>query len=292
MLDSFLQYIEHEKRYSVHTVQAYKTDLLCLTAYLHSQYNCSITSSTLPMLRSWVMSLAEKNNSGKTINRKISSVRSYFKFLIKRNQISSDPSKNLLLPKVSRNLPQFIQEQELNNLLDSPLFSDSFGGTRDKIILELFYGTGIRLSELINLKNQDIYLDQKKIKVRGKGNKERIIPIHTTLSLSISTYLSRKKSELKPIENKHFIVTDKGKPTYPMYVYRVVKKYLGLIYSSQKKSPHVLRHTFATHLLNKGADLNAIKDLLGHTSLASTQVYTHNSLDKLKQVFNQAHPKA
>jgi len=238
------------------------------------------------------MYLSEKNNSEKTIHRKISSARSYFTFLLKRNEISTDPSKNIIIPKVSKRLPQFIQETELNNLLDGTVFDDTFTQTRDKIILELFYGTGIRLSELINLKNSDVDLENKMLKVLGKGNKERLVPINTSLSENMTGYLTKKSNELNDIENEHFIVTDKGKTTYPMYIYRVVNKYLGTIHTSQKKSPHVLRHTFATHLLNKGADLNAIKDLLGHSSLAATQVYTHNSLDKLKQTFDQAHPKA
>ena len=292
MLDSFIQYIEHEKRYSTHTLKAYKTDILCLTAYLHSQYDCSIESSTLPMLRSWVMYLSEKNNSEKTINRKISSIRSYLAFLLRRNIITSDPSKNLIIPKVNKKLPQFIQEKELNSLLDGTAFDNTFSGIRDKVVLELLYGTGIRLSELINLKNKDIDLENKTLKVLGKGSKERLIPINVTLHQNMLDYLAKRANELKDIENEYFIVTDKGKATYPMNIHRVVKKYLEVIHTSEKKSPHVLRHTFATHLLNNGADLNAIKDLLGHSSLAATQVYTHNSLDKLKKTFDQAHPKA
>jgi len=291
MLESFLQYIEHEKRYSIHTIQAYTADLHSLSSYLSSQYECSMDASTQPMLRSWVMHLAELGNNPKTINRKLASVKSFYKFLLRREIIDNDPSKNLISPKVEKKLPQFVQQTELVKLLDSKNFDDSFGSLRDKLVLELLYGTGIRLSELIYLTETKVDLDKKILKVLGKGKKERLIPINASLSTCISLYLDVKKEQLD-FENKYLLVTDKGDATYPMYIYRIVKKYLSKIYSSQKKSPHVLRHTFATHLLNKGADLSAIKDLLGHSSLAATQVYTHNSLDKLKNIFNQAHPKA
>ena len=234
----------------------------------------------------------EKGLNPRSVNRKTVSLRSFYKYLLKNNNISIDPTTRINVLKTSKKLPDFVQEEDMHRLLDNYTFEDDFAGWRDRLMLELFYGTGIRLSEMIGLKEADIDRFNGHIKVLGKRNKERIIPFSKNLENILDKYLNKKKSVFNYNSDDYLIVTNKRGRGYPMMIYRVVKKYLSIFTTIQKKSPHVLRHTFATHLLNKGADLNAVKDLLGHTSLAATQVYTHNSLDKLKRAFDQAHPKA
>ncbi len=285
MVGSFLKYLEFEKRYSSNTITAYHNDLLQFQSFL------KITSTALEQanhaqIRGWVIENMEDGLTAKSVNRKIASVRAYFKFLLKREVISIDPTSRISALKTPKKLPAFIKETELQNLLNNIEFSGS-EGQRDRVLLEILYGTGIRLNELIHLKWSDVQLQEGVIKVLGKRNKERIIPIPQEL---INLLLLYKKENT--LGSKYVITTDGQKQSYPMFVYRKVSKYLTLYTNSEKKSPHALRHTFATHLLNKGADLNAVKDLLGHTSLAATQVYTHNTIEKLKKVFKQAHPKA
>jgi integrase/recombinase XerC len=293
MVNEFLTYLSVEKRYSKHTTVSYRNDLSNLSEYLLTTYEFSTPEyATYPMLRSWIVTLVDQEMQPKTINRKIACLRSFYHFLQKKECITKDPTLKIRALKVKKSLPVFVEEDNMIKLLDHVEFGDSFGSTRDKLVLELLYGTGIRLSELIGLKTSDVNFFQKTIKVLGKGNKERIIPIHDTFISLSKEYSNKKKSESLGNNNDFFVVTDNGEPVYPMFIYRLVKKYLDLITTVDKRSPHVLRHTFATHLLNKGADLNAIKDLLGHTSLAATQVYTHNSIDKLKSIFDQAHPKS
>lgn len=293
MVDSFIKYISFEKRYSQHTVSSYKSDLNQFSQYLSSNFQIlNLQESTQLMVRSWILSLMDSGIAPKSVNRKIASLRSYYKFLLKREEISKDPTAKVKLLKTPKQLPNFVAESELSDLLDKAEFPDDFEGQRKKLILELFYGTGIRLSELIGLLETNVDLGQKTIKVLGKRNKERIIPISESLCEVISNYKKVKKTSLENVHSGFLIVNNSGEQSYPMMIQRVVKSYLQGLKSIDKKSPHVLRHTFATHLLNKGADLNAVKDLLGHTSLAATQVYTHNTLDKLKSVFDQAHPKA
>ena len=293
MVDSFLKYISFEKRYSQHTVNSYQHDLNQFSEYLSNNFQTlNLQESTQLMVRSWILSLMDSGIAPKSVNRKIASVRSYFKFLLKREVIEKDPTAKVKLLKTPKQLPNFVDETELVDLLDRVQFSNDFEGWRKRLILELLYGTGIRLSELIGLLEVNIDFSQKTIKVLGKRNKERIIPISDSLNSIIAQYKNFKKSSAELNHSSFLIVNNKGGKAYPMMVQRVVKSYLDGLSSVDKKSPHVLRHTFATHLLNKGADLNAVKDLLGHTSLAATQVYTHNSLDKLKSVFDQAHPKA
>ena len=293
MVDSFIKYISFEKRYSQHTVSSYKSDLNQFSQYLSSNFQIlNLQESTQLMVRSWILSLMDSGIAPKSVNRKIASLRSYYKFLLKREVISKDPTAKVKLLKTPKQLPNFVAESELSDLLDKAEFPDDFEGQRKKLILELFYGTGIRLSELIGLLETNVDLGQKTIKVLGKRNKERIIPISESLCEVISNYKKVKKTSLENVHSGFLIVNNSGEQSYPMMIQRVVKSYLQGLKSIDKKSPHVLRHTFATHLLNKGADLNAVKDLLGHTSLAATQVYTHNTLDKLKSVFDQAHPKA
>jgi len=293
MVNEFLTYLSVEKRYSKHTTVSYRNDLSNLSEYLLTTYEFSTPEfATYPMLRSWIVTLVDQEMMPKTINRKIACLRSFYHFLQKKEVISKDPTLKIRALKVKKSLPVFVEEDNMIKLLDQVEFDDSFDATRDKLVLELLYGTGIRLSELIGLKTADVNLFQKTIKVLGKGNKERIIPIHDTFITLSKEYSNKKKSESFENNNAFFIVTNNGEQVYPMFIYRLVKKYLDQITTVDKRSPHVLRHTFATHLLNKGADLNAIKDLLGHTSLAATQVYTHNSIDKLKAIFDQAHPKS
>lgn len=291
MIDSFVRYIAYEKRYSQHTITSYLTDLNQFSDFLESNYEEELPKASYPMIRDWIVSLVEANTP-KTINRKIATLRSFYKYLMRKGVIEKDPTTKIKAPKVKKSLPVFVEEKSLHQLLDNINFDDDFSGIRDKLVLEFLYGTGMRLSELINLNSVDINPSTGTVKVLGKGNKERIIPLNNSLINSILIYNDLKKNTFNELKSNSFIVTDKGEKTYPVYIYRLVKKYLSIITSLEKKSPHILRHSFATHLLNKGADLNAIKELLGHSNLAATQVYTHNSLEKLKNIFNQAHPKA
>ncbi len=291
MVEQFLKYLSLEKRFSLHTVSAYRKDLDQLTSFLQTDFEVDdVTDVTHPHLRNWIVSLTEDELSPKSVNRKMAAVKSFFKYLQARAFIDFNPAERLKPLKVEKDLPSFIKEEEIATLLDNVEFGSDFQGCRDKLILELFYATGIRLAELSGLKENDVNFYEKTIKVLGKRNKERIIPIQDSLVSLITTYLNTKKEMGTICEN--LIVTDAGNQSYPMFIQRKVKKYLGVVTTLSKRSPHMLRHSFATHLLNRGADLNAIKDLLGHTSLAATQVYTHNSIEKLKATFDQAHPKA
>lgn len=293
MIDAFLKYLQYEKRYSGHTLKSYENDLLQLQAHLQGiDSSLDIIHADHKMLRAWIVSMLQDKASSRTVNRKIATLRSYYKFLLSREIIEENPTLKLRSLKTSRPLPEFIQEKEMVDLLDRVPFGDDFGGTRDQLLLEMLYGTGMRLSELINIKDRDVNLYENSIKVLGKRNKERIIPLNTGVIDLIKIYLAKRGESFESKSDGHLLLTDTGEQCYPMMVYRTVRKYLGYITKTSKKSPHVLRHTYATHLLNKGADLNAVKDLLGHSSLAATQVYTHNSLEKLKSVFDQAHPKA
>ncbi|MEQ8238706.1 MAG: tyrosine-type recombinase/integrase [Cyclobacteriaceae bacterium] len=290
MIETFLKHIEYEKRYSTHTLTAYRKDLNQFEEFLHDTFEIDNTLEVIhPQLRSWVVELIDNGQSPKTVNRKIATLKSYYKFLVLREYLEANPTSRLKPLKTDKPLPVFIRESEMNVLLDQVIFNDDLQGARDRLILEMLYNTGIRLSELIGLKISDVSFYQNTIKVLGKRNKERLIPIHDFLVKLIKKYLLFRNKEDASI---YLITTENGSQLYPMLVYRTVKKYLEIITTQSKTSPHVLRHTFATHLLNKGADLNAVKDLLGHTSLAATQVYTHNSMEKLKSAFDQAHPKA
>ncbi|MEQ8713548.1 MAG: tyrosine-type recombinase/integrase [Cyclobacteriaceae bacterium] len=294
MLESFLKYIEYEKRYSPHTISSYKGDLERFLQFVNKEYQTNqIQEINHAVIRSWIIYLSESGIGARSINRKIAALKSYFKFLLKREVIEENPTQRLKPLKVEKKLPSFVRESEMDQMLDHFQFSEDFGGYRDRLVIELLYGTGIRLSELINLRKADVNLFENHIKVLGKRNKERIIPISAFIVKLIKEYAKQVALQMgEANENEYLILTDKGDQTYPVFIYRLIRKYLEQFSHSDKKSPHVLRHTFATHLLNKGADLNAVKELLGHTSLAATQVYTHNSLDKLKKVFDQAHPKA
>ena len=293
MTDTFLKYLKYEKRYSKHTINSYETDLSKFQQYIKEfdPENDIIHADHL-LIRAWIVSLIENDISPRSVNRKISTLRSFYKFLIKRELIDTNPVLKLKVLKTKKQLPSFVNESDISQMLDLELFSDDFDGWRDRLILELLYGTGIRLAELMNIKHADINLYENHVRVLGKRNKERIIPFSNKLRSVIENYNCKKNDLFGSNESDYLIVTNKGEQSYPMIIYRTVKKYLTKYTTLEKKSPHVMRHTFATHLLDKGADLNAVKDLLGHSSLAATQIYTHNSLEKLKSVFNQAHPKA
>jgi len=290
MIETFLKHIAYEKRYSIHTLTAYRKDLSQFKEFLQNTFEIENTLEVVhPQLRSWIVELIDNGQSPKSVNRKIATLKSYYKFLVLREYLETNPTSRLKPLKTDKSLPVFIRESEMNLLLDQVIFSDDLQGARDRLILEMLYSTGMRLSELIGLKISDVSFYQNTIKVLGKRNKERMIPIHDFLVKLIKKYLLFRNKEDTSI---YLVTTENGSQLYPMFVYRTVKKYLEIITTQSKTSPHVLRHTFATHLLNKGADLNAVKDLLGHTSLAATQVYTHNSMEKLKSAFDQAHPKA
>ena len=293
MVDNFLRYIEHEKRFSKHTIISYATDLSQFSIFISDKYHQqSPLEADYNMIRSWMIHLIENKIEPRSVNRKIACLKSYYKFLLRQNAIVKNPTLRIKAPKVKKRLPVFIEEMNMSSLLNDYIFTDTFSDIRDKMILELLYGTGMRLSELIGIEDSDINLYDSTMRVTGKGNKERVIPIHEKLKETIEVYNKVKDSTFLNQKDSSFILTDKGLKAYPIFIQRIVKKYLTMVSTSEKKSPHVLRHSFATHLLNKGADLNAIKDLMGHANLAATQVYTHNSMEKLKNIFKQAHPKA
>ena len=293
MVESFLKYIRFEKRLSPHTVLSYQTDLQQFGNFLKQTYSEKKPElSNYGMVRSWIVQLVENGRNPSSINRKIACLRSFYKFLLKRDVITKDPMVKIRVLKTKKRLPHFVKENDMVDLLDKTDFAADHAGLRDRLILELFYGTGMRLSELINLKESQINLRGRTVKVLGKRNKERVIPFLPGLVSIIEAYCKVRRKEVGSANHNYLLVTDEGEQLYPMMVYRLVKKYLNKFTSVDKRSPHVLRHTYATHLMNKGAEINALKDLLGHTSLAATQVYTHNSMDKLKKVFDQAHPKA
>ena len=292
-IKTFLKYLQFEKRYSQHTVLSYKTDLDQFENFLTDNFpDVTIDQAGHSEVRSWIIDLSEKKLDATSINRKIASLRSYYKFLLREEVITTSPMTKVKILKTKKKLPHFVKETDMTTLLDHGVFEDTHDGWRIKLILELFYGTGMRLSELISLKESQVNLREQTLKVLGKRNKERVIPFADSLVQIIQGYLKARNKEVELKNQETLIVTDKGERLYPVMVNRIVKKYLKLFSSVEKKSPHVLRHSYATHLLSKGAELNAVKDLLGHSSLAATQVYTHNTIEKLKKAFDQAHPKA
>lgn len=292
-IQSFIEYLQFEKRYSQHTIISYQTDLEQFFAFLISQYDSPpLGAISASFVRSWLAEMRSKNITPKSLNRKISSLKSFFKYLIKAGEVKQSPMTTIITPKVGKRLPSFVAQNDMNTLQQYIEFPDTWKGLTDKLLLDLFYATGIRLSELINLKDSQVDIANRQIKVLGKGNKERIIPVSKVLINQLAAYIEDKKKMIGETVYPNFFINKKGKPLYPKYVYNVVKANLAKVTTVKKKSPHVLRHTFATHLSNNGADLNAIKELLGHTSLAATQIYTHNTIEKLKDIYKKAHPKA
>jgi integrase/recombinase XerC len=293
MIETFLKYLQYEKRVSAHTLLAYKKDLGQFTEFLKETFpGVSPEESTYGVVRTWIIQLVDSRLKNTSVNRKIACLRTYFKFLMRQEVIPKNPMLKIRVLKAQKRLPSFLNESDINNLLDTIAFDDSLAGCRDRLILELFYGTGNRLSELVNLKDSQVDLHAHTIKVLGKRNKERLIPFGAGIVSITKGYKAIRDREVGKTNHDYLFVTNKGRPCYPKMVYRIVKKYLDQFTTTDKKSPHVLRHTYATHLLNKGAEINAVKDLLGHSSLAATQVYTHNSIEKIKKAFDQAHPKA
>ena len=291
LTQNFLDYLLLVKRYSSHTVKAYRTDLKLFESYLKDIYSISIDKANHAMIRSWLVNELKKGNSARTVNRKITTLKSFYKYLFKEQKIKQNPTSRISYSKTSKKLPQFVGLSDMNELLDKLKFEENFSGFRDKLIIEVFYSTGIRLSELINIKSKDVDCLKSQIKVLGKRNKERLIPLTKELQKSIEGYMILRNKQ-KVIDRSYLFLTDSGKKLNPSMVYRKVNKILNNVTTLEKKSPHVLRHTFATHMLNNGADLNVIKELLGHASLSATEVYTHNSIDQLKEIFKNAHPRA
>ena len=288
----FLNYLKNEKRFSLHTYVAYEADLLQFVAFLSTQ-DANLQDATYKHIRAWIVEMLEQKQSTKTVNRKLSTLKSFYKYLMRNDYIQTNPMDKVIAPKQRKNLPVFVSESEMENLFEWVEFPNNFEGIRDQTILELFYATGIRLSELISIKRKDINCSQQTVKVLGKRKKERIIPFSCKLLPVLEKYISAYENMFGFFEQEdYFFVTKKGNKLYPNFVYRIVGKYLDMVSTVKKRSPHILRHTFATHLLNNGADLMAIKELLGHSSLAATQVYTHTSIEKLKESYNQAHPRA
>ena len=296
LIQPFLDYLKFEKRYAAHTLTSYHTDLESFFGYLNRQFgNTSLEEITHPLIRSWLASLKEDGLSSKSINRKISTLKSFFKYQLKIGVLKSSPMSNVVSPKTSKRLPVFVRENEAQVILNSVnQFSEDWRSLNARMLVTIFYATGMRLSELIGLKERQIDVSRAQIKVLGKGNKERIIPVSPALLAEIRQYQALKKKDIgvQAGAEEVLLVTEKGKKLYPKYAYLLINKVLGEASTLDKKSPHVLRHTFATHLMNNGADLNAVKELLGHSSLASTQVYTHNTIEKLKDIHKKAHPRA
>ncbi|MFT6699754.1 MAG: integrase/recombinase XerC [Porticoccaceae bacterium] len=291
MIDAFLEYLSLEKKYSVHTVIAYKTDLLSFRDFLATEYNQEeFLSVHYPQIRNWIVSLVDGKISNRTINRKVSSLKSFYKFLQKTKQIKINPLSKHKALKVAKKVQVPFSSKEINLVINSIDEEHDFTLIRNKLIVELFYSTGIRRTELINIKEVDVSFSNEVIKVLGKRNKERFVPLLKSVVPTLKKYLELKKEFSKELEV--LFITEKGNKIYETLVYRIINSYFSKVSTKVKKSPHILRHSFATHLLNEGADLNSVKELLGHSSLASTQVYTHNSLDEIKKVYNQAHPRS
>jgi integrase/recombinase XerC len=289
-LKSFFDYLEIEKKYSSNTIEAYRNDLNVFAGFLIDEFDVNnINNTSYSYIRSWIVDLVNKGISNRSINRKITSLNSYFKFLLKIDLINENPLTNHKALKTQKKIQLPFSENEMVNVLDLDNYEDNFTGVRDRLIIDLFYTTGIRRIELIQLMISDLNVNNKHIKVLGKRNKERIIPLIDSTVNILNKYLSYR-DELKSDETFLFI-TSKGKPVYEKLIYRIINKYFDTISTKVKKSPHIIRHSFATHLLNNGADLNSVKDLLGHSSLAATQVYTNRSIDEIKKVFAKSHPR-
>ncbi len=292
----FVKYLKLEKRYSLHTVKSYETDLEQFRNFIYTQGIQSENFSdylTYQNIRSWIVYLTQEGVSARSINRKLSCLKTYIKYLQKNGLLDFNPMAKVIGPKSKKRLPEFVQENQMIKLDSAELYNDDFAGARDRFLIELLYNTGMRKAELINIKHLDFSLEEAKVSVVGKRNKERICPLNDYLINIYKVYIEAKQDEGFDVDGTDWLfVTNKGNKLYPKFVYNTVVRYLSIVTEIDKKSPHVLRHTFATHMLNHGADLNAIKELLGHANLAATQVYTHNTFEKIKDIYKQAHPRA
>ena len=289
-IEEFSNYIQNERRLSPHTLTAYQTDLRQFQDFLEETLILkSFTEGTYNEIRMWIIHLKENEISNRSINRKISTLKSLFKYFITKQKVKVNPMLKIIAPKQSKKLPVYFDQKLLNNLFNSEFFTNDFIGIRDILIMELLYGTGMRLAELINIKQTDI--DNLEIKVLGKGNKERIIPITKNIASFISLYNEKRKEEFTTKNNDYLLLTNKGDKLYEKFVYRVVNHYLGLVTNEKKRSPHTMRHSFATNMLNNGAQLHTIKEILGHANLSATQVYTHNTIERLRDAYKKFHPK-
>ena len=289
----FLEHLKYQKRYSQHTIISYENDLTAFSKFMQKEFaDIEIDKIKTTFIRTWLAEMKEDKMASRSLNRKISTLRSFFKYLLKNDVVKVNPVATIISPKMPKRLPQFVEEKDTNHLFSAIEFSVGFKGDTEKLVLEILYNTGMRKAELISLKEQQIDISNSQIKVVGKGSKERIIPVSKILIDNIKLYIAEKRRLMERGEESFLFVTEKGKPLDPKLVYNIAKKYLTKVTTIDKKSPHILRHSFATHLMNHGADLNAVKELLGHSSLAATQVYTHNTIEKLKDVYKKAHPKA
>lgn len=287
MLNQYLLYLKAERRVSTHTLTAYKKDIEQFLSFTEVESVSDLREVNHQIIRSWIVDLVEKGDTNRTVNRKLSSLRTFFKWARSMGMVESNPMLKVKGPKQEKRLPEFVKQEEIAVEKLNEVFPTTFSGLRDRLLIEVLYQSGIRLSELINLKPSSI--QSQSIKVLGKGNKERIIPLTDTLSEQLRSYLdSPTYKELNP---EFLFVLDNGKKMYPNFVYRKVKFYLSLLTSLKKKSPHILRHTFATHMLNNGAGLEVLKDILGHASLSATQIYTHNSFDQIAKIYEKSHPR-
>ncbi len=294
MMELFFAYLKHERRFSPHTIKSYEVDLGQFSAYLRTTYELeNPAEATHHLIRSWLISLVQKNLDPRSVARKVACLRTYYRFLLREGTLQLNPMQKVVAPKIAKKVPEFIPEDALARLLDGTAFEDTFEGWRDRAILELLYGAGMRRAELVGLRHQDLNLYQRTVRILGKGNKERIVPLPQGVMTNVERYIELKRTtgaDTSP--TAPLLVTDKKEALYPEFVYRAVRRYLRLTTTAPAAHPHALRHSLATHLLNRGADLNAIKEILGHASLAATQVYTHAGIERLKSVFDKAHPKA
>ena len=291
-IQSFLDYLKFQKRYSQHTIISYQNDLRDFFDFIDSKYGeLSLTEISATLIRTWLADLKQGKIASKSINRKISALKSFFKYQLRKETISVSPMTTITSLKVNKRLPSFIEEKDIDTLFQHVEFPDTWEGKTNRLFLQVFYQTGMRLSELINLKESQIDRSNNNIKVLGKGNKERIIPVNNELLAEVYKYINEKQ-DLNEKSNDCLFINEKGKKLQPRYVYGKVKEYLSYVTTNDRKSPHILRHSFATHLTNNGADINAVKELLGHSSLAATQIYTHNSIEKLKDIHKKSHPKS
>jgi integrase/recombinase XerC len=296
MIDAFLSYLKYEKRYSIKTVESYQKDLLQFFDFIQAEFELDDPAQAKNVqVRSWVVQLVGRDQQPASIRRKLSALKSFYKYAMKKGAVKTNPAAKINTPKMPERLPKFVEQKNLVKLLDQPesYFTDTYEGLREKLIIDVLYSTGMRRQELVGLEWGAVNFSKKQVKILGKGNKERLVPVSDNLISSLKNFQQQTREKNINTSNLPYVfLTDNGKQMYPNFVYRIVKKHISLCSTVEKKSPHVLRHSFATHLSNNGAKLNDIKELMGHASLASTQVYTHNTIEQLKDIYKIAHPKA